>query len=129
MGGYLLAGASVLLVTLAQLLMKWGMQALPPLPRLPANWSLFSAYPLPLTGVMLGMLAYAVSMLCWFFALRRLPLHRAYPLLSLSYVLVYLAAVTLPVFAEPLTILKTLGTLLILAGVWLIHRARPETEK
>lgn len=56
-----------------------------------------------------------------FFALRYLPLNRAYPLLSLSYALVYLGAVLLPWFNEPATLLKTLGAGFILLGIWLIN--------
>lgn len=49
-------------------------------------------------------------------ALRTLALSRAYPLLGVSYVLVYLAAVALPWFNESAGWLKSLGTLLILLG-------------
>ena len=69
------------------------------------------------------MSAYALSMACWFFALRRLPLSYAYPLLSLSYVLVYLLAAVLPWFGETATLLKTAGVALIVFGVRLIHTA------
>ncbi|MBO2007249.1 4-amino-4-deoxy-L-arabinose-phospho-UDP flippase, partial [Serratia marcescens] len=69
---------------------------------------------------------YALSMLCWFFALRHLPLNRAY-LLSVSHALVYLAAVILPWFNESATLLKTLGTLFILFGVGLIN-SKPTTK-
>lgn len=61
------------------------------------------------------------------FALRHLPLNRAYPLLSVSYALVYLAAVILPWFNESATLLKTLGTLFILFGVGLIN-SKSETK-
>lgn len=121
MKGYAWGAASVLLVTMAQLLMKWGMVQIPPLSFTSVYLQLLSDYWLALLAVSGGIFGYALSMLCWFFALRYLPLNRAYPLLSVSYALVYLAAVILPWFNESFTLLKTLGTLCILFGVWLIN--------
>ncbi|PVZ84387.1 4-amino-4-deoxy-L-arabinose-phospho-UDP flippase [Serratia sp. S1B] len=121
MKGYIWGSASVLLVTLAQLLMKWGMTQIPLLSFAELTLPFLQQYWLVLLAVAGGIFAYALSMLCWFFALHYLPLNRAYPLLSISYALVYLAAVLLPWFNEPVTLLKTLGTLFILFGVWLIN--------
>ncbi|KEY58448.1 4-amino-4-deoxy-L-arabinose-phosphoundecaprenol flippase subunit ArnF [Serratia sp. DD3] len=125
MKGYLWGAASVLLVTLAQLLMKWGMTQIPLLSLAEMTLSFLQQYWLVLLAVAGGIFAYALSMLCWFFALRYLPLNRAYPLLSVSYALVYFGAVLLPWFNEPVTLFKTLGTLLILFGVWLINSRSP----
>ncbi len=121
MRGYAWGAASVLLVTLAQLLMKWGMAQIPLMSFADVTLNLFIQYWSPLLTVSGGIFGYALSMLCWFFALHHLPLNRAYPLLSVSYALVYLAAVILPWFNESATLLKTLGTLFILFGVWLIN--------
>lgn len=121
MRGYAWGAASVLLVTLAQLLMKWGMAQIPLLSLAEVTLALLRHYWPALLAVSGGIFGYAWSMLCWFFALRHLPLNRAYPLLSVSYALVYLAAVFLPWFNEAATLLKTLGTLFILLGVWLIN--------
>lgn len=121
MKGYAWSGASVLLVTLAQLLMKWGMVQIPLISLTDVSASLLDDYWRPLLAVGGGILGYALSMLCWSFALRFLPLNRAYPLLSISYALVYLAAVFLPWFSESASFLKSLGTLFILFGVGLIH--------
>lgn len=121
MRGYAWGAASVLLVTLAQLLMKWGMAQIPLMSFADMTPALLMHYCLPLLAVCGGIFGYALSMLCWFFALHHLPLNRAYPLLSVSYALVYLAAVILPWFNESATLLKTLGTLFILFGVWLIN--------
>ncbi|MDT3250741.1 4-amino-4-deoxy-L-arabinose-phosphoundecaprenol flippase subunit ArnF [Serratia sp. root2] len=121
MRGYAWGATSVLLVTLAQLLMKWGMAQIPLISFADVTPVLLMHYCLPLLAVCGGIFGYALSMLCWFFALHHLPLNRAYPLLSVSYALVYLAAVILPWFNESATLLKTLGTLFILFGVWLIN--------
>jgi|SRR5471030_210589 len=113
--------ASMLLVTLAQLLLKWGMVQIPLLSLSDLRFSWILDHLPALISVACGILGYVLSMLCWFFALRILPLHRAYTLLSLSYALVYLAAVTLPWFNESVHLLKTCGGLLVMFGVWLIH--------
>ncbi|MBI0221837.1 4-amino-4-deoxy-L-arabinose-phosphoundecaprenol flippase subunit ArnF [Yersinia pestis subsp. pestis] len=121
MKGYLWGGASVVLVTVAQLVLKWGMMNIPLLSLADINVQFLTMYFVQLASVMCGLMGYALSMLCWFFALRYLPLNRAYPLLSLSYALVYLGAVLLPWFNEPATLLKTLGAGFILLGIWLIN--------
>ncbi len=121
MKGYLGGGASVVLVTVAQLVLKWGMMNIPLLSLADINVQFLTMYFVQLASVMCGLIGYSLSMLCWFFALRYLPLNRAYPLLSLSYALVYLGAVLLPWFNEPATLLKTLGAGFILLGIWLIN--------
>lgn len=125
MKGYAWAAASVLLVTLAQLLMKWGMQQVPPISLIALTPAFAIHYVIPLLAVALGILGYALSMLCWFCALLYLPLSRAYPLLSISYALVYCAAIALPMFSEAASVAKTLGVAFILFGVWLINRRNP----
>lgn len=112
--------ATIVLVTLAQLALGWAMPHLPPL-SLEFGSLLEEPAWLPLALLFFGLLGYALSMLCWFFALRRLPLSYAYPMLSISYALVYLLAAMLPWFAQPATILKTAGVVLIMFGVHLIH--------
>ncbi|WP_213990724.1 4-amino-4-deoxy-L-arabinose-phosphoundecaprenol flippase subunit ArnF [Sodalis sp. dw_96] len=121
MKGLAWAAASVLLVTAAQLLMKWGMAQIPLLPLNLITPGLVAQYGTPLLAVAGGILGYALSMLCWFYALLYLPLSAAYPLISISYALVYFAAVLLPWFNESATLLKTLGVACILFGVWLIN--------
>ncbi|AJJ10363.1 eamA-like transporter family protein [Yersinia rohdei] len=121
MKGYCWGFGSVVLVTVAQLMLKWGMMNTPLMSWADISWPFLVNHLTQLIAVICGLFGYALSMMCWFFALRFLPLNRAYPLLSLSYVLVYLAAVLLPWYQEPATLLKTLGSGFILLGIWLIH--------
>jgi multidrug transporter EmrE-like cation transporter len=113
-------GASIVLSALGQLGMKAGMQNLK-LARAGGEiaWSLASAPPLRdalfFTGA--GLAAYGLSLLAWLAVLVRYRLSYAYPLLALSYVLVYVGATQWPLLAEVATPQRTLGTLLILAGV------------
>ncbi|EEQ11590.1 4-amino-4-deoxy-L-arabinose-phosphoundecaprenol flippase subunit ArnF [Yersinia mollaretii] len=120
MKGYLWGVGSVVLVTIAQLMLKWGMMHTPLMSLADINGVFLAQHLTQLMAVICGLAGYALSMLCWFFALRYLPLNRAYPLLSLSYALVYLAAVLLPWFNESATLLKTVGAGFILLGIWLI---------
>ncbi len=122
--GFALALGSVVLVSAAQLGMRWSMTRLP----LPNEWlSAFAANAIELGAlgvVLLAILAYALSMLCWLGALKHLPLGRAYSLLSISYALVYLLAASLPVFNEAFSVSKTLGVALVILGVLVINSRR-----
>lgn len=120
--GYVWALGSIALASTAQVLMKSGMLALPSISL--AHWPSLSTLLVgwPAVAVLIGMLCYGLSMVCWFMVLRYLPLSRAYPLISLSYAVVYLAAVFLPWLNEPMSLRKNLGVLIILLGVWLVSR-------
>ncbi|WP_233961283.1 4-amino-4-deoxy-L-arabinose-phosphoundecaprenol flippase subunit ArnF [Pectobacterium versatile] len=120
--GYVWALGSIVLASTAQVLMKSGMLALPSISiaHLPSLSTLLAGW--PAVAVLFGMLCYGLSMVCWFMVLRYLPLSRAYPLISLSYAVVYLAAVFLPWLNEPMSLRKNLGVLIILLGVWLVSR-------
>ncbi len=118
--GWLLAYCSVLLVSAAQLLLKWAMVRLPAIGEASAFITvLFSLGP-AVQALLAGVLAYALSMLCWLLALQRIALSRAYPLLSLSYLLVWAAALWLPGLNEAFVWGKLAGGGLILAGLLLI---------
>ena len=127
--GFVFASASVLLVSTAQLGMRWSMTRLPE----PTQWlSAISQgeVSVPALGVVFAaIMAYALSMLCWLLALRDLPLGRAYSLLSISYALVYLLAASLPVFHESFTLSKTLGVTLVILGVLTINSRRTPSSR
>ncbi|WIE47229.1 4-amino-4-deoxy-L-arabinose-phosphoundecaprenol flippase subunit ArnF [Pseudomonas sp. GM17] len=127
--GFTFAMGSVLLVSAAQLGMRWSMTRLP----VPVDWlaalSGGQVDLLALGVVLAAILAYVLSMLCWLLALRDLPLGRAYSLLSVSYALVYLLAASLPLFNEPFSLSKTLGVALVILGVITINsRPAPATS-
>jgi undecaprenyl phosphate-alpha-L-ara4N flippase subunit ArnF len=79
---------SVALVSIAQLLLRYAMVTLPPVGedfRFSSRCGIFTG-----TGsLMLGLMGYVASMGCWYLALHRLALSKAYALLSLSYILVW----------------------------------------
>lgn len=123
--GLAFALASVLLVSVAQLALKFGVghiaaDALQDWRLLPGAL-LTPMVLLPLAG---GMACYGASVFCWLAALARLPLSQAYPLLSLSYPLVYLGAVLLPFFNETVNTQRLAGIGLIMLGLALLMTRR-----
>ncbi|WP_313110457.1 4-amino-4-deoxy-L-arabinose-phosphoundecaprenol flippase subunit ArnE [Atlantibacter sp.] len=75
------------------------------------------------TGAMLrwlvtGMALLGIAMLVWLAVLRRVPVSLAYPMLSLNFVFVALAARI--IWREPLTLRQFIGTLIIMVGVALM---------
>jgi len=120
MKGYGWVTGSVLLVSMAQLMMRWAMLQLPELTALAAAGISFAL--LPALMLLTGLGTYGLSMLCWIQALRHFPLNRVYPLLSLSYVLVWLAAVGLPFFHESFSWRGLAGIAVIIIGVLCIAR-------
>jgi undecaprenyl phosphate-alpha-L-ara4N flippase subunit ArnF len=130
-GAMLFVGGSVILSACAQLLMKISMNELhgvgvaEVLQNLPATIGIL--VPAGAWGLA-GLGCYAVSMMLWLVALSRCDLSLAYPMLSLSYVLVYIAAVYWPRLGESATTLKTAGIMLIVAGVMLVARV-PRREE
>lgn len=115
--GYLLVCISTLLVSVAQLIMKVALTGLPPLGSLSRSdwgelhlWLLLSA----------GLLCYSSSLIVWYFTLQRLALGKAYALLSLSYVLVWLGALCLPYYHDDFSLMALGGVAAIVAGVLLV---------
>ncbi|HZF30487.1 MAG TPA: 4-amino-4-deoxy-L-arabinose-phospho-UDP flippase [Gammaproteobacteria bacterium] len=118
--------ASIVLSAAGQLGMKLGMRELHAIGGAhvaAADWA--AAVPAASwTG--LGLASYVASLLAWLLVLARYPLSYAYPLLGLSYVLVYVCATRWPVFGESATPLRTFGTLLVVAGVVLVSTTRAD---
>ncbi len=110
--GLALLCASIVLSAAGQLAMKAGMIAL--------HGGHGGAIETAVWWTLGGLTAYGCSMLVWLGVLVRYPLSYAYPLLGLSYALVYVGATHWSVLMEPATPLRTAGTALIIAGVALV---------
>lgn len=124
--GILFLAASVLLSACAQLLMKAGMldmQAQDLVALWQADSLQFQVLLPTAVWVVSGLACYAISMLFWMAALARYELSLAYPMLGLSYVLVYVAAVYWPRLNESFNLVKSMGILLIVLGVVLVTRS------
>jgi undecaprenyl phosphate-alpha-L-ara4N flippase subunit ArnF len=122
------AMASVVLVSTAQLGMRWSMSHLPQ----PSQWWTAlhdgTVDSFAVAVVLSAILAYGLSMLCWLLALRDVPLGRAYSLLSISYALVYLLAASLPLFNEDFSLSRSLGVALVILGVITINSRSNRTS-
>ena len=112
----LLVGVSVMFTSIAQLLFSYVMKH--------SNASVLnivdvvtSMSPPDILYLGLGVILYAVSMLVWIFALTRFPVSLAYPMLSISYVIVYVAATYIPILGETATLEKSIGVGLIAVGI------------
>lgn len=118
---------SVLLVSFAQLALKYAMQQLPP----DSGFSVYMELLRPANivsvdlPVVLGIIAYLLSVICWLGTLARLPLSMAYPVLAISYLFVYGGAIVLPWFEEVVSATRLTGIVLVIAGVWLVSLPGP----
>lgn len=120
---YLCMGASILLSTLAQVCMKASMVLIAQSMH-QGNDLLTSLFDLTvLAWLIVGLGSYALSMAFWLFAIARLELSVAYPMLSVSYVLVYVVAANWSLLNENVSWVRTLGILLVILGVILIVRS------
>jgi uncharacterized membrane protein len=113
-----LIGVCIMAVTLAQLLLKVGMNRTGPVEQFDlATFTrvLRDAY------VGLAIVAYGACGFIWMAVLSRVPLNFASPLLTLSTVTV--AVISTLVLNEPFTWSRFIGTLLTAGGAWLIIRS------
>ena len=117
-----LLACSVVLSACAQLLMKAGMLALHGTGGSLMQLLQAAIQDIAVSGLIgAGLLCYALSMLAWLLALTGYRLSIAYPMLGISYVLVYLGAVFWDRIGEPFTLLRSAGIVLVLIGVVLVN--------
>ncbi|MEJ2360479.1 MAG: 4-amino-4-deoxy-L-arabinose-phospho-UDP flippase [Gammaproteobacteria bacterium] len=115
--------ASILLSTMAQVSMKAGMLLLAhdTSNGWPGILALLESHSILWVGF--GLACYGISLLFWMSAIARLELSLAYPMLSLSWVLVYLVAVNWPMLHEHASWIRSIGILVVVLGVILIARS------
>ena len=116
MKGAFWALCSVLLVSAAQLLLRNAMQALPPVSNVLAFVSALWHFSSGTGALLLGLMGYVASMGCWYLALHRMALSKAYALLSLSYILVWGAAILLPGWGGTLLLARAGGRRVYYSG-------------
>jgi drug/metabolite transporter (DMT)-like permease len=117
MSGYPYVAATVMLTVYGQLAFKWVADDADPFPQ--GNGARIGyLLRLLLDPVMISVgVATALAAVAWFLALKKLELSHAYPFMSLSFVLVLLLSGLL--FGEVMTLWKSIGVALIVAGVLL----------
>lgn len=119
--GLLLVLTSVLLVDVAQLFLKYGLNKL----NLDFSTGIISAFLQAFSNVyvVIGIVLFATSSFGWLLALSKVPLSYAYPIVSFGYVFVSLFSWIF--FNENFSLLRLVGLTIIVGGVFLLSR----TEK
>lgn len=120
--GYAYVLATVVLTVYGQLIIKWRITGYGALPEDLGERGAFLARLLLDPLILSGLAAAFFAALAWMAALTELELSRAYPLMSLSFVLVLALSVWL--LGEPFTLGKAAGIALIVAGTIVIGYAR-----
>ena len=103
--------------SLGQISWKWGMNIEGAVTKLELD-TLMSMMLNPY--VILGVIMYGLSMLCWLIALSRKDLSYVYPFIALTFIIVLLASKFL--FHEELPLLRIIGTLIVVFGILVIVR-------
>lgn len=129
MRGALWALCSVALVSVAQLLLRYAMTTLPPVGDGLAFIVAVGRFSPGCGALLLGLIGYVASMGCWYLALHRMALSKAYALLSLSYILVWGAAIVLPGWGERFSWSGLAGVGLIMLGVLTIFLPRRRARR
>lgn len=113
---YLLVLTNILALVLGQILFKIGLKHSG---GLEINFqSLLKVLFTP--QIFLGLTIYAFSVILWFYILSKYEISTVYPMQSLAYILMAIAAVA--IFGEQIGPLKWIGILLIVGGVVLVTR-------
>lgn len=118
--GLLWGLCSVVITSAAQLSLGFAMTRLPPLQQLPRFISALLTLDTSVIALFAGLAGYLLSVFCWHKALHQLALSKAYALLSLSYVLVWVASLTLPGWQGTFSFTALMGVLCIMAGLMVI---------
>lgn len=113
--GYLYIAGTIFFTVYGQLVLKWRIAKYGSLPDdfYAKLYFLFKLLFDPL--IFSGFASAFIASLFWMAAMTKFQLSFAYPFMSLSFVLVFLFSIFL--FREPLTLAKSIGLLLIIAGV------------
>jgi drug/metabolite transporter (DMT)-like permease len=118
--GYLYISITVLLSSYGQVVLKWRLNQLGAIPEplydkfIFLFWSLLDPY------ILTSFLAAFIASLTWMAALSKFQLSFAYPFMSFSFIVVMVASYWF--LAEPLTISRVAGCLLIVGGLVLISK-------
>ena len=111
-----LAVVQSLLLAAGQVLLKFALARMLPFAWTADFWkSVFVNWHFAACGI-----CYGAGSLLWFYILKHYPFSMAYPMVSLSYVFGMIAAIVF--FHEPVSLVKWLRVLLIMAGCYFIAK-------
>jgi len=116
MSGYAYMLVTVVLTTYGNLIFKWRVDRVGDMPATFSGRVSYFAHLLANPWILSSLIATAGAAVAYILALQRLELSKAYPMVSLSFVLVLMFSVLL--FNEPLTAAKVAGVLLIVSGLF-----------
>ncbi|RZM89083.1 MULTISPECIES: 4-amino-4-deoxy-L-arabinose-phosphoundecaprenol flippase subunit ArnF [unclassified Escherichia] len=111
---------SVIIASAAQLSLGYAASHLPPMTQLWDFIAALLAFGLDARMLVVGLLGYLLSVFCWYKTLHQLTLSKAYTLLSVSYVLVWIASMVLPGWEGTFSVKALLGVACIMGGLTLI---------
>lgn len=116
MGNILMIFTSIIMGAVGQILLKIGANRLGNLSfNMEGLFEVFKSY-----YIWFGLVLFGTSFLLWIKILTKNDLSYVYPMVSISYILIILASKFL--FNEPFTANKIIGTLAIIAGVFIINK-------
>lgn len=113
--GYAYIFLTIFFTVFGQLIIKWQMAGAGTLPGPILQKLSFLIRMFGNLWVISAFVAAFLAALCWMAALTKFNLNHAYPFMGLTFVLVLLLSNLF--FSEPITLLKTLGVILIIIGI------------
>lgn len=112
--------ATVVFAILSQLIIRWQMGIVGPLPDGLWDKGLFMMRTFFRPWIMLAFVLTFLSGVAWMLTLTKFEISYAYPFTSLSFIIMLVLGVLL--FGEPFTISKLIGTLLVMGGLIIVTR-------
>jgi multidrug transporter EmrE-like cation transporter len=106
---------TVIFTVYSQLVMRWQVTLAGPLPEDAIGKIHFIGVLLLKPWVITGVIATFFAGVSWMLAMTRFELSYAFPFVTLNYVLILVASVTL--FNESITLMKVVGTLIVIVGI------------
>ncbi|MUV36479.1 putative 4-amino-4-deoxy-L-arabinose-phosphoundecaprenol flippase subunit ArnE [Lentibacillus sp. JNUCC-1] len=113
--GYLYILGTISFTVYGQLILKWKIDQYGALPEALWDKAVFLIQLLFNPWILSGFAAAFIAALCWMAAMTKFDISYAYPFMSLSFVLVFIISAFL--FAEPVTLQKSIGMALIVLGI------------
>lgn len=121
LAGHLYIAATLALTVFGQLVIKWQMGGVGPLPEGATDKLLFLLRQCLNPWVVCGFASAFLASLAWMAVMTRLELNYAYPFMSLAFVIVMLFSIVF--LGEAFSLQKVLGTSMVVAGLLVISRS------
>ncbi len=119
--GLLYIWGTILFTVYGQLVIKWRINAIAPLPDGLYEKIIFLIKLLFEPWILSGFIAAIIASLFWMAAMTKFDISYAYPFMSAAFILVFILSVFL--FHEPVTWYKVIGLFLIIAGIIMTSRS------